>query len=84
MFCTTAWPDDGPARPETCRSSVKLIKLITLTYVHFVGLICNTTHKVKNVKLLQLLLLLMACRGTGRITRIQKYSVHYPVEARIY
>jgi hypothetical protein len=26
LFCTTAWPDDGPVRPKTC-SSVKLIKL---------------------------------------------------------
>jgi len=41
-------------------------------------------HGVKNVKLLQLLPLLMACRVTGRITRIYKYSVHCPVQARIY
>jgi hypothetical protein len=26
LFCTTAWPDDGPVRPKTY-SSVKLIKL---------------------------------------------------------
>jgi len=52
MFCTTALPDDGPVRAETCSSFIKLIT-VTLKCVHSVGIIynnCITTHGVKNVK----------------------------------